>query len=431
MSSHVVKTGHRMGRRRRGLDGLWLVALVLLAGCATGRGTPSVRLETGTGAPRVFAPRAASVPVRLTSEEVREALARLVLEVPLSVRPLPNRPRVVRTLFHPGEAPDALTRDYGQWCERKGQPSDCLELLRERPSLEVEGKRRLALAMGMASAWESAGVQLEAMANPRAVMTSLAAGAAVYLALWLLPEPVSKGLAAALTVALIGYVGLDGFFALTNACRALEREVESARSFAQVHEAGQRFGKRLGPHVARALVTLVGAALGQTASGFAARVPTLPGAAPATVVAEAQLGVNLSTAAEVQSVAVAEQGLVIGLAPGAVAMAAKGTDGEINTVYISKGDDGQVQYAGITNDFARRQAEQLRQRGIRIIRLLKNLSREDARAVEQALIEIHGLEKNGGTLMNRINSIARSNPRFAALLRRGLELLETAGYEGQ
>ena len=58
------------------------------------------------------------------------------------------------------------------------------------------------------------------------------------------------------------------------------------------------------------------------------------------------------------------------------------------------------------------------------------LSREDARAVEQALIEIHGLSKNGGTLLNRINSIARSNPKYAAALRRGLELLESIGYTG-
>ena len=430
MSVHLVEAGRRACRRRRGPDGLLLVLLVLLTGCATGRTTPSVRLETGSGAPLVFAPRAASVPVRVTGEEVREALARLVLETPLSVRPAPSL-HVVRTLFHPGEAPDALTRDYGQWCERKGQPADCLELLRERPSLDVEGKRRLALAMGVASAWESAGVQLEAMANPRAVMTSLVAGAAVYLALWLVPEPVSKGLAAALTVVLIGYVGLDGFLALTNGCRELAREVDPATNFAQVHAAGQRFGQRLGPHVARALVMLVGAAMGQTASGLAARVPTLPGAAPAAVVAEAQVGVNLSGVSAVQSVAVTEQGLVIGLAPGAVAMAARGTDGAVNSVYVSKGDDGQVQYVGITNDFARRQAEQFRLRGIRIVRLLKNLSREDARAVEQALIEIHGLEKNGGTLLNRINGIARSKPRFADLLRRGLELLKTAGYEGQ
>lgn len=425
MSIHVVETGHLEGRR---WHGLLLVALALLAGCATGRGAPCVRLETGTGAPLVFVPRAASVPVRVTNEEVREALVRLVLEAPLSVRPTWSRTRVVRALFHPDEAPDALTRDYGQWCERKGQPADCLELLRERPSLDVEGKRRLALMMGVASAWESAGVQLEAMANPRAVVASLATGAAVYLSLWLLPEPVSKGLAAALTVALIGYVGLDGFFALMDGCRELARAVDPATSFAQVHEAGHRFGQRLGPHVARALVLLVGAALGQTASGLAARMPTLPGAAPAAVVAEAQIGVSLPAVASVQSVAVAEQGLVIGLAPGAVAMAARGTDGEVNSVYISR-SKGKVNYAGITNEFARRAAEQLRQRGFRIERLLKNLSREDARAVEQALIEIHGLEKNGGSLLNRINSIARSNPRFAALLRRGMDLLESIGYE--
>lgn len=47
------------------------------------------------------------------------------------------------------------------------------------------------------------------------------------------------------------------------------------------------------------------------------------------------------------------------------------------------------------------------------------------------LIEIHGLGKNGGTLMNRINSIARTNPKYAAALRRGLELLESAGYRGR
>jgi hypothetical protein len=33
--------------------------------------------------------------------------------------------------------------------------------------------------------------------------------------------------------------------------------------------------------------------------------------------------------------------------------------------------------------------------------------------------------------MNRINSIARSNPKYAAALRRGLALLESIGYTGQ
>jgi predicted esterase len=56
------------------------------------------------------------------------------------------------------------------------------------------------------------------------------------------------------------------------------------------------------------------------------------------------------------------------------------------------------------------------------------LSRSDARAVEQALIEVHGLGRSGGTLLNRINSIAPSNPAYADQLRRGYELLQTVGY---
>ncbi|KZN66404.1 hypothetical protein N478_20275 [Pseudoalteromonas luteoviolacea S4060-1] len=34
---------------------------------------------------------------------------------------------------------------------------------------------------------------------------------------------------------------------------------------------------------------------------------------------------------------------------------------------------------------------------------MSSLSRADAKAVEQVLIEHHGLGKNGGTLMNKIN----------------------------
>jgi hypothetical protein len=49
--------------------------------------------------------------------------------------------------------------------------------------------------------------------------------------------------------------------------------------------------------------------------------------------------------------------------------------------------------------------------------------------VEQALIEIHGLGKNGGTLASRINSIARSNPVHAGALERGYDLLRGIGYK--
>jgi RHS repeat-associated protein len=89
---------------------------------------------------------------------------------------------------------------------------------------------------------------------------------------------------------------------------------------------------------------------------------------------------------------------------------------------------GKVEYVGITNNLARRAAEHLASKGIKIEKLLATASRADARAVEQVLIEIHGLGKNGGTLMNRINAIAKTNPTYAALLRRGYELLKSIGY---
>ena len=54
----------------------------------------------------------------------------------------------------------------------------------------------------------------------------------------------------------------------------------------------------------------------------------------------------------------------------------------------------------------------------------------DAKAVEQVLIEKYGLWKHGGTLLNRINSIAKDNPVYAEAIKRGKELLRISGYPG-
>ena len=99
-------------------------------------------------------------------------------------------------------------------------------------------------------------------------------------------------------------------------------------------------------------------------------------------------------------------------------------------VYISRATNGVVQYAGITNILARRAAEHLRTKGIPIRKLMSDLSARDAHAVEQALIEIHGLGSKGGTLMNKINSIAKSNPEYGILIQRGYDLLKSIGYGG-
>jgi filamentous hemagglutinin len=96
--------------------------------------------------------------------------------------------------------------------------------------------------------------------------------------------------------------------------------------------------------------------------------------------------------------------------------------------------DGVTRYVGITDDIVKRGQAHLREKGIVItkIRGLDNISRADARAVEQTLIDYHGLEKDGGTLINKINSISSiKNPtKYEQGLIRGAELLKKAGYEG-
>ncbi len=96
-------------------------------------------------------------------------------------------------------------------------------------------------------------------------------------------------------------------------------------------------------------------------------------------------------------------------------------------VYLAR-EGKKIVYVGITNNFAVRKAVHLRTKGIEIEEFLPNLSRADARAVEQVLIEFYGLGKNGGSLLNRINSIALTNPIYADALKRGYELLKPLGF---
>jgi filamentous hemagglutinin len=89
---------------------------------------------------------------------------------------------------------------------------------------------------------------------------------------------------------------------------------------------------------------------------------------------------------------------------------------------------------GITDDIAARGSAHMREKEIQIERIdgLQNLSRADARAVEQVLIEYHGLGTQGGTLMNKINSISQINKPtvYEAALIRGRELLKQNNYAG-
>lgn len=104
------------------------------------------------------------------------------------------------------------------------------------------------------------------------------------------------------------------------------------------------------------------------------------------------------------------------------------------TVYQSINEAGEIQYVGITSNFEARAAAHMAEKGITIERIqgLTELSLSDARAVEQALIEAHGLGKDGGTLLNKINSISptTNTEYYLDSLFRGQELLNGVRYFG-
>ncbi|ABF91472.1 putative lipoprotein [Myxococcus xanthus DK 1622] len=329
---------------------IWLVLALAMTSCST---TRLVRLDTGDGRPMVHTPLTEddAAPVELDDDDFEEAVVALARDV----RPFSNPLREARQrfgvpersgvyLYQPrgprlipqGEAMDSdsprlldsyadddLTRAYGRWCERKSQPGDCLHLLADGPLLASDGKYSLAMAIAMDSVWDETAEALRDMADPQALLATVSASVSMYLLLWSLPEPVSKGLAALLTATAIAYLGVDTVWRILDGWVTLVREVERATTFVQLSEAGETYGEVLGENAARVFVMLATAAIGNTA-GLAANTSRLPGSAQAAIAVETQAGYQYVAMGGVQSVAMAAEGFTIALAPNAVAMANRG-----------------------------------------------------------------------------------------------------------
>ncbi|WP_338871047.1 AHH domain-containing protein [Myxococcus stipitatus] len=332
---------------------IWLVLVLAVTGCST---TRLVRLDTEFEAPLVHTPftEDGDGPIELDDDDFEEALVALARDV----RPFTNPLRQARELFgvpersgvylyqhrgprliHQDEekdpdgprlleayADDSLTRSYGRWCERKSQPGDCLRLLAEGPLLASDGKYSLAMAIAMDSVWEETAEALKDMADPQALLATVTASVSVYLLLWSLPEPVSKGLAALLTATAIAYLGVDTVWTLLDGWIALVRQVDRATTFEQLSDAGEAYGEILGENAARIFIMLATAAIGNTA-GLAAKASQLPGSAQAALAVETQAGFRYVAMGSVRSVAMAAEGFTVALAPNAVAMANRGMSG--------------------------------------------------------------------------------------------------------
>lgn len=104
-------------------------------------------------------------------------------------------------------------------------------------------------------------------------------------------------------------------------------------------------------------------------------------------------------------------------------------------VYLSLNAKKLVQYVGITNNFAVRAAAHLGKTNdftIQEIKGLANLTRAQARSVEEVLIEYYGLEGKAGQtgqLLNRINSISDARYIYKQSLKQGLKLLKQVGFK--
>jgi hypothetical protein len=326
-----------------------LLLLALVTGCASGR---VVRLETGRGPPVVFTPRTSEVePVELDGSEFKRAVS----QVARSLRPPANPERAARDLFRVdarsgsylvnprtrrvtpldgaalvADAPQAeaeLTRAYLRWCVRTGRPGDCLRLLVESPTVTGDGRYALAMALAQGVVWDEMRDAFKDMADPQAVLSAALWTVTIYLILWTVPEPVSKGLAAIMTATAVVYLGVDTFWTLIEGFKRLVEAVDRATTFDELRAAGERYGNVLGKNAARAFALLATVAVGNTAAGFASRVPTLPGSAQAAAQATSQAGILLPSMGEVQSVAVTGESVILTLAPGAVAMSARAMGG--------------------------------------------------------------------------------------------------------
>jgi len=270
-------------------------------------------------------------PVEVDAEDFREALRELAREVRASERPRETarwlleealqadvlaqveRGRVVRLVPLEDDSPlstasnAALVARYQRLCAQQYGGGDCLALLADGSVLDREDRRTLALAIAFGSVLQERKHSLRQMVSPQAVLGLLVGTAMLYLMLWVVPEPVTKGVAALMTLVFIAWLGVDTVWSLMKGWAQLVYAADRATTFEQLEEAGRGFSKVMGENTARVVVLVVTAALGGGAARFSRQLPKLPGFQRAAAQAEAQ-GARLSSAADVAKVAAPAEG---------------------------------------------------------------------------------------------------------------------------
>jgi hypothetical protein len=351
--------------------GLGLLLVVpWLASCVT---RPEIRLDMGQGPPRIFTPPAAEPPVEVHPEEFTQALAGLVLQTSMRLA-LPQREgRVVLASWSGRE--DEAQRTLLRLCEPTDAPDDCLVLPKDAPPPLTLARMRLALSFSLDTVWEGASVALREVVDPLAVKVTVYSAMMTYLLVLMMPEPVTKGLAAVLTVYLVAYLGFGPVWAMVEAGWQLLHDAKGATSTEELKQAGHRFGRVLGDNGTRVLILLATAALGGR-TGFSAKGPKLPGFQRAALASRGRTGVHLPTSEQVKTVTLGAKGLVVGLTPTAVAATAmsppRGTEQATTALETAKAGG---KHTGFLKNYRNKPTEEL-QRGIASLKKQIDLHRD-------------------------------------------------------
>ncbi len=173
------------------------------------------------------------------------------------------------------EAEAALKEKYLRWCQPRGG-GDCLGLFTDGPYLRTDDRRTLALALAFGTVLDEARAALGRELSPQAILSSLVWAAGLYLALWLVPEPSTKAVAASLSVVLLAWLGVDAMWGLMDGWSRMAHRAHEATTFQELREAGEEFGRVIGTDAARALILAVSTLSGRTLGEVATHLRSLP-----------------------------------------------------------------------------------------------------------------------------------------------------------
>jgi len=236
-----------------------------------------------------------------------------------------------------------LVARYQRLCAQHYGGGDCFALLADGPLLDKEDRRTLALALAFGSVLQETKLSLQHMVSPQAVLGLLVGSVMLYFMLWVIPEPVTKGVAALISIGLLAWLGAQTVWELIEGWARLAHEADRATTFDELEQAARRFSKVMGENTARVVVLVVTAAVGGGAAKFSQRLPLLPGYSRAAAQAEAQ-GVRLTAAGEVAQVAAPAEGTftLMVRSPGSRAAAAAEARAGVTTIIRHQGGNRQI-----------------------------------------------------------------------------------------